>query len=269
MEAPFLGTPQPFPSTDTPNSISLFEHIVPVQSAHLSPSNRTLAHAPPHSTHLPASPATISLTSLNGLSHVPSSSAELLDAPTKSFVGILTLTKARDSLIAQFQDLERQRGRSEESIRRCGRVKQRSLSDGRYVRKIEIMDGRRGPRLPWCLHITLLMDRRRLEESVYISKRELGSSETQFLDMAGKGEEVRNMTVDNLSAVEIEGTKRSGKSREDAVDVGLIEKAIADNVTGEVEVDEAVHSRVSGKKLRNTLACDVGTAAKIEVSQMG
>ena len=42
---------------------------------------------------------------------------------------------------------------------------------------------------------------------------------------------------DDLGAVEVEGAEGGGESGEDAVDVGFVEEAVADDVAGEVEID--------------------------------
>ena len=109
----------------------------------------------------------------------------------------------------------------------------------------------------------------RLEEGVDVCERELGGGDAEFFDVGSEGAEVRDVVGDDLGAVKIQGAQGGGESGENEVDVCFVQKAVADDVAGEIEVDEAGDGRVGGEEGSNAFAGDVGAAAEVEVGETG
>ena len=118
-----------------------------VKAAHFAPRHWTLAHPPPHGTHLPGALAAVSLGALDGFAHVPATSTEFLDAPPEAFVRVLALSQAGDGLVAELDDFEWGRGWGEEDVGGGGGVEERRLGDGGDVGEVQVVEIWRCPAL--------------------------------------------------------------------------------------------------------------------------
>ena len=113
---------------------------MPIQTPHLPPSNRTLAHPPPHRAHFPAPSPAIPKGPLDRLTDVPPPSPELLDAPSEALVGVLALAEGGDGFVAELDDFEGQGGGGEEEVVCDGGVEEGGLGDGGDEGEVEVVD---------------------------------------------------------------------------------------------------------------------------------
>ena len=92
--------------------------------------------------------------------------------------------------------------------------------------------------------------------------------EAKLFDMFSQRDDGRRITGTDLCTIKIERAECCGKSREKSLNIALREEAVAGNIAGQVEVDEACRCRVGSEEVDDTFARKLSASAEIEVREL-